>query len=454
MPDTPTDRLLFPDLFDKPMQVCFSDQNLSSDGGLLLLKGRDKKIGLTQAMAGAITDRRQHAKVVHSMLEQLQQRVYGLAAGYRDANEAAAVALDPMFRMACGQSLKEESRLSSQATLSRFENHPRRADLYRMASAMTDRILDQLRKAHRKARRIWIDVDPTCTPTYGQQQLTFFNAYYDTWCYLPVVVTVSFDRDPRKDPVVVLMRPGNADGPDGVLPVLRRLIPRLEQRWRKARLWMRADSAYARSELLDWLDDHRIGYDIAVASNSVLAREMKEALDVVRDLAHRQKETTTFYLETLYRAGKWSKARRVLSKVEVVVAEDKEPRDNVRFVITTGTTTPQHGFARYYGHSDMENTIKEFKYDAGLGRFGCTSVYANQLRALFALAALTLLHGLAPSFRKNGERFQADTLRNWLVKVAVRVTESARRIVVELAEHYPWKRRFITCARQLGAVPI
>ena len=454
MPDTPTDCFLFPELFDKPLQVCFSDQMLSSDGGLLLIKGRDKKIGLTKAMAEAISDRRQHGKVVHSMQEQLQQRVYGLSAGYRDANEAAAVARDPMFRMACGQSLKEETRLSSQATLSRFENHPRGTDLYRMAAAMTDRILDQLRKTHRKAKRIWIDVDPTCTPTYGQQQLTFFNGYYDTSCYLPMVVTVSFDRDPRKYPVVVLMRPGNADGPAGVLPVLRRLIPRLEKRWKKARLWMRADSAYARSELLDWLDDHRVDYDIAVASNSVLASEMKEALEVVRDLANRQQETTTFFLDTTYQARKWSRARRVLSKVEVVVAEGKEPRDNVRFVITTGTTKPQHGFTRYYGHSDMENAIKELKYDAGLGRFGCTSIYANQLRALFSLAALTLLHGLTPSFKNKGERVQADTLRNWLVKVAVRVTESARRIVVELAEHYPWKQRFITCARQLGAVPI
>lgn len=454
MPNAPTDCLLFPDLFDKPVQVRFSDQKLSSDGGLLLLKAREKKIGLIEAMAEAIVDRRQPGKIVHSIHEQVQQRVFGLAAGYRDVNEAAALAQDPMFRLACGQHLNEDTRLSSQPTLSRFENTPRRGDVHRMALAATDRILRHLRKAHRKAKRIWIDIDPTCTPTYGEQQLTFFNGYYDTWCYLPLVITLSFDRDPRKYPVAVLVRPGNADGPDGVLPVLRRLVPRLTQRWKNARLWLRADSAFARSDLLDWLEDHRIDYDIAVASNSVLARDMHEALEVVRELAERHDQTVTFFLDTTYQARSWRQSRRVLCKVEVVVAENKPSRDNVRFVITTGTTTPQHGFARYYGHSDMENTLKEFKHDVGLGRFSCTSIYANQLRALLSLAAFTLLQGLAASFRKQGERVQADTVRNWLVKVAVRVTESTRRIVVELAEHYPWKARFLASARQLGAVPI
>jgi hypothetical protein len=202
-----------------------------------------------------------------------------------------------MFKLACGRSLRDPS-LGSQPTLSRFENTARRSDLYRMARARADTLLLHLRQRHRNARRIWIDVDPTCTPTYGAQQLTFFNGYYDTWCYLPLVTTLSFDDDPRKYPLVLLLRPGNADAVQGVLPVLRRLVPRLQTLWHKARLWLRADSAFARTNLLDWLDEHRIGYDIGVASNSVLAREMEEALDVVRDLAERDQETVAFYLDS------------------------------------------------------------------------------------------------------------------------------------------------------------
>ncbi|MCZ7593456.1 MAG: IS1380 family transposase [Kiritimatiellae bacterium] len=453
MPDTCTDCFLFPELFHKPLHVKFSDQRLSSDGGLLLLKARDRKMNLCPRLADAILDRRDAAKVEHSLLSQLQQRIFALAAGYADTNQAAALANDPMFKLACGRSL-DDSALASQPTLSRFENTASASDLYRMSSAFIDALLALLQKRHRAPRRIWMDVDPTCTPTYGAQQLTLFNGYYDTWCYLPLVFTISFDADPRKYPLVLLLRPGNADAMQGVLPVLRRLIPRLKTLWRKSHLWLRADSAFARSDLLDWLDQQRIGYDIGVASNGVLAREMKEALEVVRELATRDQETVTFYLDTLYRAKRWSRPRRVLCKVEVVHALEKAPRDNVRYLVTTGTSSPKHGFGRYYGHSDMENSIKELKHDAALGRFSCSRASANQFRAILSLVALTLVQGLASSWKGGELRSQMDTLRTCLLKVAVRVKETARRIVIELAEDYPWKHRFRRCALGLGAVPI
>lgn len=453
MADPATDRLLFPDLFHKPLHIQFSDQQLSGDGGLLLLKARDRKLNLCSGLAAAIPDCRQAAKVNHSLLAQIQQRVYALAAGYPDVNEAAALANDPMFKLACGRGLHDQA-LASQPTLSRFENTARRGDLYRMAHALADTVLLHLHKRHRAARRVWIDVDPTCTPTYGAQQLTFFSGYYDTWCYLPLVITISFDEDPRKYPLVLLLRPGNADAMQGVLPVLRRLVPRLKTLWSKSQLWLRADSAFARSDLLDWLDEQRIGYDIGMASNSVLAREMEEALDVVRDLATRDQETVAFYLDTAYRAKSWSRSRRVLCKVEVVLADGKAPRDNVRYLITTARSGSKHGFGRYYGHSDMENSIKELKDDAGLGRFACSRASANQFRAILSLAALTLVQGLAPAWKRTGLRPQMATVRGWLLKVAVRVKETARRVVIELAEHYPWKDRFRHCAKGLGAVPI
>ena len=453
MTNTATHCFLFPALFHKPLQVQFSDQRLSSDGGILLLKARDKRMNLCASLAAAFTDRRQAGKIDHTLLMQLQQRVFALAAGYRDVNEAAALAHDPALKLACDRSVHDRA-LASQPTLSRMENAARRSDLYRMARACAETILGQLCRRHRSARRIWIDVDPTCTPTYGAQQLTLFNAFYNDHCYLPLVMTVSFDADPRKYPIVVLLRPGTADSMQGVLPILRRLVPQLKSRWRAAKLWLRADSAFTRTELLDWLDEERISYDIGVASNSVLKAEMEEALKVVRELAERDQETVSFFLDTTYQAKTWSRPRRVLSKVEVVHADGKQARDNVRYLVTTGRTSPQHGFTRYYAHSDMENSIKELKHDAGLGRFRCSRAAANQFRAILSLVALTLVQGLAPALRQVGSRPQMATLRGWLLKVAVRIKETSRRIVVELAEHYPYKERFRLCAKALGAVPI
>lgn len=175
-------------------------------------------------------------------------------------------------------------------------------------------IFRRLRRRHRRARRVWIDVDPTCTPTYGEQQMTFFNGYYETSCYRPLVLTVLFDDDPRKYPVVILVRPGNSDAMEGLMPLLRRLVPRLRRLWPKARLWLRADAAYARRELFAWLEEARLGYDISMAANAVLNREVEEALPVDWDIAGRQNETTAFYFPLEYKAGTWSHARRVLAK--------------------------------------------------------------------------------------------------------------------------------------------
>lgn len=445
--------VLFPELFHKPLQVSFSEQALSSDGGLLLLKARDRKWGLSEALVRGMQDRRQASKVLHELSEQVQQRLYAVACGYRDVNEAAALAQDPMLKLACERRL-QESGLSSQPTLSRFENGMRRADLYRMSSSLLSTIVGRLRRRHRRARRVWIDVDPTCTPTYGEQQQTFFNGFYETHCYLPLVITLSFDDDPRKYPVLILVRPGNADALQGLLPLLKRLAPRLRRAWPKARLWLRADSAYARVELFDWLEQARIGYDIAMAANAVLNREVEEAIPVVRDLAQRQNETIAFYFPLDYQAGSWSHPRRVVAKVEAVLAPGQEIRDNLRYVVTTGTGTAEHGFEHYYGHSDMENVLKDLKEGAALGRLSCSSAVANQWRALLSLAALTLVQGLAPAYREGGVRPQVSTIRAWLLKVAVRVKESARRIVVELAESYPWASRFRQLALRLGAVPL
>lgn len=446
--------VLFPELFYKPLQVTFSEQALSTDGGLLLLKARDRKLGLTEALARGRQDRRQSSKVLHELPEQLQQRLYAVACGYPDVNEAAALAHDPMFKLACERRLHDEEGLSSQPTLSRFENTMRRADLYRMSSNLLNTLLGQLRRRHRRARRVWIDVDPTCTPTYGAQQMTFFNGFYETSCYLPLVLTLSFDEDPRKYPALIYLRPGNADAMQSLLPLLKRLAPRLRRAWRKARFWLRADSAYARTELFDWLEQARIGYDIAMAANAVLNREVEEAVPVVRDIAQRQNETTAFYFPLEYQAGTWSRSRRVVAKVEAVVAPEQEIRDNLRYVVTTGMGAAEHEFERYYGHSDMENTLKDLKEGAALGRFSCSSALANQWRALLSLAAFTLVQGLAPTYRDGGLRPQVSTIRAWLLKVAVRVKESARRIVVELAESYPWASRFRQTALRLGAVPL
>lgn len=450
--------VFFPDLFSKPVQVDFSRQSLSSNGGLLLLHAADRRMGLSEALISCLTDRRQPAKVRHSLLEQWRQRVYGLAAGYPDANDAGALSGDPLMQLLCKGRTGPESTLASQPSLSRFENGVDARTLVRMGHALAKTVLrDQARRRQgaRRTRRIWIDVDPTCDPTYGAQQMSLFNGFYGTSCYLPMVVTVSWDGEARKYPVAAILRPGNADSMKGLMATLRPLVRLLRRYFPHTPLGFRADSAFGRSDLFDWLEAQKITYFIAFGRNSVLHQEAGEALEVARCLATQNGQSEALYIETDYRAKTWSRSRRVAIKAQVVSHPGRKPRDNDRYVVTNSRRgLAGYCFRTYYGHSDQENTIKELKLDLWMDRTSCSSFLANQFRLLLSLAAYVLMQAVQ---ERSGiaelARLQMGTLRLWLFRVAVRVRTSVRRIRLEFTEHYPWALLWRRCALALGATP-
>ena len=210
-----TQRLIFPELFAKPIHYQFDEPHSSSDGGALLLKAADQKLQLTSALAACLVDGRQAAKVKHSLEDLLRQRIYGLASGYADANDAARLAHDPIFKLLLDRSPITGTELSSQPTLSRFENSIGPRENYRLGLALALSVIERQQKRLRgKVRSITIDLDPTDDPTHGQQQFSFFNAHYDTHCYLPLLGFLSFNDEPEQYLVTALLQPGNATGKD------------------------------------------------------------------------------------------------------------------------------------------------------------------------------------------------------------------------------------------------
>ncbi len=176
--------VLFKGLTKKSLAVRFDQEQASSDGGAVLLKACDERLSLSAAMAACLHDDRQQAKVEHSYQEIFQQRMFGIACGYADGNDAARIADDPVFKLLAGRDPVTGSALASQPTLSRFENAVRSGDLLQMSEALADAVIQRHRRRKRKARRITIDLDPTHDATHGGQQLSFFNRLYDSWCYL------------------------------------------------------------------------------------------------------------------------------------------------------------------------------------------------------------------------------------------------------------------------------
>ena len=179
MANTTRQAVLFPDLFSKPVQAGFSRDQLSTYGGTVLLATRDRQLGLSEALCAELRDGRQPGKVRHELLDQLRQRVFGIAVGCADGNDAAKLRADPLLKLACDRDPAQGEALASQPTLSRFENAVRRGELLRLSERLAATVLgEQVRRRRgRRPRRIIIDLDPTCDPTYGDQQLTFFNGF-------------------------------------------------------------------------------------------------------------------------------------------------------------------------------------------------------------------------------------------------------------------------------------
>jgi hypothetical protein len=449
--------VLFPNLSRRPVVVKFDQRHGSSDGGAILLKACDDRLGLTQRLASCIVDARQAGKVEHSILDLVRQRLYGIACGYPDGNDAARLAEDPIQKLLVGRDPLSGATLASQPTLSRFENAPRRADLYRMGEALAECVIERhRRRLGRRVKRITVDLDPTDDPTHGAQQLTFFNGHYNSWCYLPVAGFVSFDKEPDQYLFGYVLRAGNAPAKQGAIGILDRMIERLRSAFPKARILVRLDGGFGGPELLNFLEEAEVDYIIGLAENKVLKRRARRRMGRARRLSKRCGKTANVFGETRYAAGSWKgRQRRVVIKAEVVRQEGRQPKDNARYVVTNLKGSPRHLYKRVYCmRAEIENRLKELHHGLEIDRTSCTDFLANQLRVLLTAAAYVLMQELRLSAR-GGEcaRAQVSTLRERLLKLGVWVERSVRRIVLHLPVSFAYYKDWLRIARSVGAAP-
>lgn len=456
--DPTTQSVIFPELFSKPVVAQFNQHHGSSDGGAVLLKAADERLRLTACLAECIDDRREPGKITHEITELVRQRVFAMACGYADANDAARLAHDPIHKLLVDRDPIDGDPLASQPTLSRFENSVTRTELFRMGEALADRVIERHNKRLRgKARQITIDLDPTEDPTHGAQQLSFFNGYYDSWCYLPLLGFLSFDDEPEQYLCTAVLRPGNAPDKLAALGILRRLIERLRRAFPRARILVRLDGGFAAPEILDFLDEQpRVGYVVAMAKNAVLKRRAKRLMGRARKLSRHSCKTEHVYGECRYAASTWSHKRRVIIKAEVVRHPDREPKDNPRLVITNLNPTPRFIYERVYcARGEVENRIKELHLGLSIDRTSCPSFWANQFRVLLTAAAYILMQELRLRARATPRaRAQVWMLRDHLLKLGAYVVVSVRRIVLHLPASFPdidtWRRIAFSLGAKAG----
>ena len=437
----------------KPVVGVFDMEHASTDGGAVLLKAIDTQLGLTRRLAACLDDARQPGKVRHQGIEVIRQRVFGIACGYADCNDAARLADDAIHKLLLDRDPLAGPALASQPTLSRFENAVGARELIAMGHVLADTVIEHHRRRLKgQATRITIDLDPTDDPTHGQQEFTFFNGHYDTWCYLPIVATATFNDEPEQYAVTAVLRPGNAPAKRGAPGLLRRLIAQLRAAFPSARLRVRLDGGFASNPLFEFLEAAGVEYVVGMPGNRRLDKRIQRLMGRARMRSTTTGATEKVYGETRYAAKTWSRKRRVIMKAEVVRHPGRDPKNNPRFVVTNLADTPQAVYEIYCQRGDMENRLKELHHGLEMDRTSCSQFLANQFRVLLTLAAYILFQELGRrAQRTTCAAAQVTTLRERLIKLAVWVERSVRRIVLHLPAAFPWLRPWRQIARAVGA---
>ena len=383
----------------------------------------------------------------------LRQRVFGLAGGYADCNDAARLGEDVIHKLMVGRDPIDGAALASQPTLSRFENGVGRRELIAMGHVLAATVIEQHRRRLKgRVTRITIDLDPTDDPTHGQQEFTFFNGHYDTWCYLPLVATVTFNAEAEQFAVAAVLRPGNAPAHRGARGLLRRLLRQLRAVFPPAVFRVRLDGGFASPQLFEFLEREQVEYVVAMASNARLEKRARRLMGQARVRSRASGQTEHLYGETRYAARKWTRRRRVIIKAEVVRHPGRAPKNNPRFVVTNLLDAPETVYQLCCQRGDVENRLKELHHGLELDRTSCTRFLANQFRVLLTLAAYILFQELRRrAAGTDCADAQVTTLRERLLKLAVWVERSVRRVVLHFPMTCPWLSTWRRIALVVGA---
>jgi hypothetical protein len=417
------------------IEAAFDGGDIVSDGGVLLLRGVDERIGLTRAAARVFADRRRAASIDHSVRDMLAQRIYGLCCGWEDVCDHNVLRRDLALQTAVGR----VDELASAPTLSRLETSASSEH----AAALHGVLIEQFIAAHPEPpKELVLDIDATHVPLHGAQEKSHFHRYYDNYCYLPLYVFSG------QDLLACVLRPSSRD-PASVLSALVKLIAkRLRQAWPEVRLIVRADSGFCRPQALRRFDQWGVHYIIGLQKNVLLQQRVELAELALAEQYRRVGSKQRLIGEFSYAARTWDRERRVIARLE-----HGEQGANPRFVLTSLEGDASALYEQLYcARGEAENRIKEAQIDLFGRRASCHKYRANQLRLLLAALAYTLMINLRRLALQGTELERActATIRIKLLKIGAAIVRNTRRVRVLLASSHPLKHVFITAAHALA----
>ena len=448
MNSTP-EQLRFASIPGHTIRADFAGGGLSSDLGPLLLRGVDRQIGLTERINAAVVDTRHASYITHSQRDLLTQRIYQIGCGYEDGNDSNSLRHDPMFKLGAGRlPFDADTALASAATMSRYEHAATTKDIYRVSKALVEQYVAGFA---RPPRNIVLDLDHSEDAAHGQQPLAFYNHFYQSTCYLPLMI---FDGVSGAL-VAAVLRPGKRPTGAENAMIMRRVLTLIHRHFPDTHILVRGDGHFSGPEMMAMIDAMpNTDFIFGLPGNKklqVLAEPAKQrACQLWADVQTQDvvPDAVRLFDEFDYAAGSWHKAWRVLLKAEVMALGE-----NPRFVVTSlvGLDAGMLYEEIYCARGQAENFIKYLKTDLSADRTSCTSFLANCMRLLLHAAAYVLHQQLRTQALQHTALSQAQpsTVIAKLFKIAVQVRQSKQRITLHLPSACPVKKLLHVLAERL-----
>ena len=425
----------FPRVNRRIVGARFDGGDITSDGGVLLLRQADRLTGLSDSIARALSDPRRQASCDHDVPGLVRQRLYAIALGYEDLNDHDGLRQDVALQTA----VERDQWLASASTLCRFENRADRETAWRLHEVLLDQFIASFKRAPKK---LILDFDATDDPVHGEQDGRFFHGYYRHYCFLPLYVFCGHQL------LVSYLRPSNIDGAKHSWAILSLLVKRLRQVWPKVRIIFRGDGGFCRWKMLRWCDHHEVGYIIGLAKNKCLNRLTASLQDEAAACFAATGHKVRWFTDFQYAARSWDGARRVIAKIE-----HSQHGVNPRYVVTNLEGDAKQLYDKLYcARGDMENRIKENQLDMFGDRTSCQHWWPNQFRLLLVSLAYTLIEAIRRIALKGTELANAyvGTIRLKLFKIGAVILKNTRRIRFLLASGCPYKELYFLAANRLA----
>lgn len=424
----------------KKISLDFSGGDLSSDGGVLLLKEVENQYKYLSHFSSQISDPREQSKISHSQTQLLTQRVFQICAGYEDVNDSNELRHDSIFQIACNILPKAKKVLASQPTLTRLENRVSDSDIKRLRQFFINEYISSF-SSH--PERIVLDIDGFADKTHGSQQLSLFHGFYKHKIYHPFFITDA----PSGFPVVLQLRAGNVHSGKQVKGLLRWLFWRLKQAFPKTQIVLRGDGGFSLPEVIKVCERSSVEFCFGFSRNPVLERKNQYLMDCARVKFYCTGQKARLFDDVYYMAGSWKEPRRIIMKAECM-----PEGQNQRFVVTNMTQEAQKVYDDFYVQraEDSENRIKELKLDIKADRLSCHQFRANQFRLYLHQLAYLFMHTLRNFLAGTEfEKSRITTIRSKLIKLAVRVKESCRRVLCQFSSSTPYRGIFTLVAQKI-----